>query len=277
MKFTKRLDYSRLAQALAERDMVDLSAIQELLQASNDGGQAFPEALVSANLVSDWDLSRIVSEVFHLPFLPVDQADPDKELLSLFHAQLLHNTGLVPISKYGNVLTIAMPAIVQADTLALLSAESNMVILPIVGTVDSNRKWLGENCKVETFEEDSGWGNLFDEGDAAVQETLGSGPETSSSSSGFSMDDLDAGPLGAGDTADLNDSLEFDTSDLEFDEPGGPDLSGLDILDDVPSLTDVSGLEVEEMEDSLQFDVAQVDEEEDSSPGDLPPMPDFNA
>ena len=43
MKITQRLDYNRLAEVLAERNMVEPAAIHELLNASNDGGQAFPE------------------------------------------------------------------------------------------------------------------------------------------------------------------------------------------------------------------------------------------
>ena len=279
MKFTKRLDYSRLAQALAERDLVDLAAIQELLQASNDGGQAFAEALVTSNLVSDWDLSRVVSDVFHLPFLPVDHVEPDEKLLELFHAQLLHNTGLVPVSKYGNVLTMAMPGIVQADTLALLSAETNLVILPIVGTVNTNRKWLGENCKVETFnEQDDSWGSLFDEGDAAVQSDLAGG---GSSEGSFLMDELDTSALesleGPVDMEASSDGLDLESASLEFDEPSDELMNQLDVLDDVPSLADSGDMEIEGVEDSLQFDVAQTESNEEDDSTDLPPMPDFNA
>ncbi len=281
MKFTKRLDYSRLAQALAERDLVDLAAIQELLQASNEGGQPFAEALVTSNLVSDWDLSRIVAEVFHLPFVPVDHVKPDEKLLELFHSQLLHNTGLVPVSKYGNVLTMAMPGIVQADTLALLSAETNLVILPIVGTVNTNRKWLGENCKVETFQQDDSWGSLFDEGDAAVQSTL-SGDEVASSEA-FSMDDIDENTLSSLEESDgvmetaIAGDLDLETASLDFDEADSDIMSQLDVLDEVPSLAESADLDIEDMEESLQFDVAQTESKDDDDSDELPPMPDFNA
>ena len=272
MKFTQRLDYGRLAEVLAEREMAAVSAIQELLQASNEGGQPFPEALVTANLVADWDLSRVVCEVFHLPFLPVDQAAPDKDLLELFHPSLLHSTGLVPVSKYGNVLTIAMPGLVAADTLALLSAETDMVLLPLVGTVNSNRKWLTENCAKKKVTEDAGWGNLFDEGDKAVQETLGSDSEEAESL--FSMDEPDSGDALdlAGDLA-VEEGLDLETSGLEFEA---------DDLEVVPSLAesgDSGASLLDELDDALGIESTVESggesDGDDEGPVDLPPMPEF--
>ncbi len=264
VKFTQRLDYGRLAEALTERDMVALASIQELLKASNEGGQPFPEALVESNLIPDWDLSRVVCDVFHLPFLPLEQAKPDKELLPLFNKAFLQASALVPVSRYGNVLTIAMPAIVQADTLALLSAETDMFLLPIVSTVSSNRKWLEEHCPVQKFAEDNSWGNLFDEGDQAVQETLGNTAPSIGGDESFSLDGL--GEATSADELDMGD-LDLDTTDLDFGEPdndlmdAATSLLGGDLTEDAGSM----GLEFE------------MDKAEEAGPEDLPPMPDFNS
>ena len=173
MKLSQRLDYNRLAEVLAERKLVEPGAINELLQASNDGGQAFPEALIASNLISDWDLSRIVCEVFQLPFLPIEFIKPDASLLEMFDPVFLHDSGLVPLARFGNVLTLAMPALVPADILAMFAAETDLVLLPVVGTVSTNRRWLNDNVVLKKASEEGGWGNLFDEGDAAVQEALG--------------------------------------------------------------------------------------------------------
>ena len=248
--------------------MAAVSAIQELLQASNGGGQSFPEAIVTANLVADWDLSRVVCEVFHLPFLPVDQANPDKDLLEMFHPSLLHSTGLVPISKYGNVLTIAMPGLVAADTLALLSAETDMVLLPLVGTVNGNRKWLTENCAMKKVTEDAGWGNLFDEGDKAVQDTLGSEP--SEEDALFAMDE----PMEEGSVEDVlgipeDESLDLESAGLEFEA---------DDLEEVPSLAetgDAGGSLLDELDDVLGIESTKGSDGDDEGSIDLPPMPDF--
>lgn len=252
MKLTQRLDYNRLAEVLAERNMVEPAAIHELLQASNDGGQAFPEALIASNLVSDWDLSKVVCEIFQLPFLPLEFIQPSTDLIEMFDAHFLHDSGLVPLARFGNVLTLAMPALVPADILAMLAAETDMVLLPVVGTVTANRKWLKENVIIKKVSEDASWGSLFDEGDAAVQEALTVPLE------GAEHADLDLGDLGE-DTA----SLEF--TDHEEDDHGTS-------LESVPSLAEMD----DELSANLEFPDLEEDEDSPTSSGaELPPMPDF--
>lgn len=221
MKLSQRLDYNRLAEVLAERKLVEPGAINELLKGSNDGGQAFPEALIAANLIGDWDLSRVVCEIFQLPFLPVEFIKPNADLLGMFDPVFLQDSGLVPLARFGNVLTLAMPALVPADILAMLAAETDMVLLPVVGTVTTNRRWLGEHVKTKKASEEGGWGNLFDEGEAAVQEALdvdtdeGDLEFTTREDVEPSLEDV-PGLIGLGDAG----------AELEFEDPGGIDADG---------------------------------------------------
>jgi hypothetical protein len=78
-----------------------------------------------------------------------------------------------------------MPALVEADVLATLSAQTDLLVLPVVGTVRSNRAWLetyltqsapkpaptpGGRAKQDLGpdEESNAWGSFFDDADAAV-------------------------------------------------------------------------------------------------------------
>jgi len=165
---------------LAERGIVDARAIQDALQFSQRGGPPFPEALVTANLVADWELSRIVSELYGLPFVTVDFADPDPKALAGIDPHFLLESGLVPLSRHGKVLTVLMPSLSTSDTLEQLARSADVTILPIVGTVRSNRLWLEQKLSAQTSaapaaalpshdEEGSGtWSSLFDDADAAV-------------------------------------------------------------------------------------------------------------
>jgi len=180
VKHNQRLDDGRLAEVLHERGMADLESIRELLQQSQSGrGQMFSEALVSTGKVADWDLSRVVCEIFSLPFLPIDVAKPDPEAAEGLDTDFLIRYGLVPISRFGQVLTVSMPGLVPADVLGLLAAQSDLVVLPVVGSVDTNRRWFEENfdsAKVaevsESAEGGSGWGDMFDDANAAVMMDL---------------------------------------------------------------------------------------------------------
>jgi len=180
LKHPKRLDETRLVEALSERGLVEASVLAE-----HKGGGPIAQALVSEGAIGDWDLSRIVSEVFHLPFLPVNMAQPDRELLDELPSDALREHGLVPLCRHGGLLTVAMPGMVGAAALAEVGAETGLQVMPVVGTVLTNRRWLEEN--VREPQEDlasvpdelsAEWGDLFDEGDASVhlQDEGGSEP-----------------------------------------------------------------------------------------------------
>ncbi len=171
LKHPKRLDETRLAEALSERGLVEASVL-----AAHKGRGPIAQLLVSDGAIGDWDLSRVVSEVFHLPFLPVNMTQPDRELLDSLPCKALLEHGLVPLCRQGGLLTVAMPGMVEAPALADVGAETGLRVMPVVGTVLTNRRWLEDNPYGTPEEpgqtpEEPGteWGGLFDEGDAAVQ------------------------------------------------------------------------------------------------------------
>lgn len=180
MKHNQRLDYSRLAEVLAQGGMVEPQALREALKFSGQGNLPFPEALVTANLIPDWELSRVVCELYNLPFLTVDLIDPDPKAMKGLDPTFLVQNCLVPLGRFGQVLTVSMPAIVPAEILGLLAAETDLSILPVVGTVRTNRRWLETHVKIEPIapipsasgggqQEGTGeWSTLFDTADAAV-------------------------------------------------------------------------------------------------------------
>ena len=180
VKHNQRLEYARLAEVLAERGMCEMQALREALQFSGRGHAPFSEALVNASLVSDWELSRVVCELYNLPFLSVDVCEPDPAARKGINTAFLMEHGLVPVGRFGQLLTVAMPGMVPAEVLGLLAAETDLYILPVVGTVQTNRRWIERHLQAElaaalpqmAAEElapDEGeWGNIFDQGDAAV-------------------------------------------------------------------------------------------------------------
>ena len=176
----QRLGYQRLAEALVERGLVESSVAREALQAGANDGVPFPEVLVGASQLADWELSRAVCELFHLPFLPIEQLDPDPEAAEGVDAEFLAEHGLIVVGRHGRVLTVSMPALVPAEVLAALADRSGCTVLPVVGTVRSNRRWIeAHTVRPEPDEAPSltldpdqeaetNWSELFDAADAAV-------------------------------------------------------------------------------------------------------------
>lgn len=207
-----------------ERGLVEAQAVRDALEMGQRGSLPFPEALVSASLVADWELSRIVCEVFGLPFLTVDIASPDPKAMEGLNQGYLMEHGLVPLSRYGKVLTVAMPAVVPAEVLGALTNGNDLMISPVVGTVRTNRRWIDEHmtpqaplpAEVDLSEmsaEGSGeWASIFDEGDAAVQLELGDGTDEDESNEGLEL------KLAQPANSDSDSSLTLDIGDASDSE-----------------------------------------------------------
>jgi hypothetical protein len=191
VKLHQRLEYARLAEVLAERAMCEPQALREALQISGRGSPAFAEAVVGANLVGDWELGKVVAEVYNLAFLPVELCEPDEKALDGLDLAYLAQHGLVPLARFGQVLTVAMPGMVASEVLAGIRAtDADLTIVPVVGSVAGNRRWIEQRLQpklhaalptlqVQAQGEPGEWGNLFDTADQAVLfELQGGQPDT---------------------------------------------------------------------------------------------------
>ncbi len=158
--------------------MVDAQRLRIALETSEQGPSPFPEVLVCDDLVGDWELSRVVCELYGLPFVPVDIHDPDPDVLEGLDREYLRKHRLVPLGRFGDLLSVAMPALAPAEVLGNLAVAADLHVLPVVGTVESNNRWLDQNLEREEpsalpAQKEEGWSNIFDEGNASVLMDLG--------------------------------------------------------------------------------------------------------
>lgn len=192
MKASQRLDYTNLAAALGQGNLIDSARLSLAVQTAQQSRTPLPELLVTEGAIGDWELSHVVCDVFGLPFLPVDICPPNPKSLEGLDPEFLRTHRLIPIDRHGQVLTVCMPALVQADVLGMLAADADVTVLPVVGSVESNNRWLAQNLAraVEAALPAEGqkgeWSNIFDSGDAAVMQGLGPGEQPP----GSFLDDL---------------------------------------------------------------------------------------
>jgi hypothetical protein len=144
VKSAHRFDYTRFGEALVERNLIDRAVLSHVLHQVNSTRSLLPEVLVRENLVSDWEVSRVACEVYHLPFLTVDNYPPAGTALDGYDHAYLRHFALVPLDRYGGLVTVIMPGLVPSEVLEGLRPGQNGRVLPVVGSVVSNRRWLEE-------------------------------------------------------------------------------------------------------------------------------------
>jgi len=205
LKYSQRLDYARLAETLLERGLVAPEPVRELLQLSREGGMGFCEALVTSSLMADWELAQLISETFQLPFMPIELLVPNPAAQEVIDKDFFIQHNLVPVDVFGQILTVAMPGLVPAEVLAQIAAQTDSEVLPLVSSVESNRRWVSDNLEARVVpEREGGWGSIFDEADAEVLAGL-------EEPGGFDL----PGPL----PVELGDTLDLDSIEAEAADP----------------------------------------------------------
>jgi hypothetical protein len=244
LKSFQRLDYERLAEALKERKLVDGEALRHTLHQCNSTGAPLPDLLVREGLVSDWDLCRVCCELFHLPFLPVSSYEPDPDLFKAFDIELLRQYALVPLDRFGDLLTVAMPGMVPTDVLKTIEEEQGVKVQPVVSSVQSNHQWIDQHLPAPNLSgfgdaaDDSEWSSVLDLGEQAVTEELVAHDLEHSpaldETSFREIIDLDAPPAGAIDLDEVHGALPSATQDSSEGHPDEDIESFLDLDQETP-------------------------------------------
>jgi hypothetical protein len=175
MKGLDKFTYPRLAEALIQRGSVDPNVVRGLLQESERSGQPLPELLVREELFSEWELVRLVGDHFNVPILYPLQYELDNNLMQKLGLEKLRELNLLPLARFGDVVTVVMPILTPVSELQELERVHKIEIFPFTGPISENSQVLLEHGakrgKKSATPLDSSWEKLFDEAEATIQES----------------------------------------------------------------------------------------------------------
>ncbi|MFO1076583.1 MAG: hypothetical protein U1E73_02535 [Planctomycetota bacterium] len=193
MKGIEKLTSVRLAEILSERGAVPSEAITDALYAQDRNGEQFVQILITGGHITEWDLAKIVTESFNLPFLMAGNyqlSDLAKERLP---KQVLFENMIVPLDVFDDVVCVSMPVMLPFEQVMKIQKAHNCELFPYVGLVSENKRVLGELHKdyAEWLDQEqkrraseskkraqapnatpSDWMSIFDAGDQAIQKSI---------------------------------------------------------------------------------------------------------
>jgi hypothetical protein len=192
VKGLEKLTCIRLAEVLTQKGAVPGQILTDALYAQDRHGEPFIEVLLSTGHVSEWDLAKTVVEQFQVPFLMAGSCAIDPQLKQSFPKEAMLRHQIVPIDRFDNVVTVAMPILSPFEVLRDVARESGLALFPYVGLLSENRKVLAEmfpefndfqkqlakerqqarHKRASESKSESGWADIFDVGDAQVRDSL---------------------------------------------------------------------------------------------------------
>lgn len=192
MKGIEKITSVRLAEILTERDIVTSEVITDALYSQDKNGEPFVQVLVTGGHITEWDLAKIVTENFNLPFLMAGNYSISEDAKNRFPKETLFKYTMVPLDTFGDIVTVAMPVMLSFEEIAKIQKEHNCDLFPYVGLITENKKvlsdmykdyneWLKNDTKRREEEsvrrkatpkmESSDWMSIFDAGDEAIKQS----------------------------------------------------------------------------------------------------------
>lgn len=192
VKGIEKITSVRLAEILTERDVVSSEVITDALYSQDKNGEPFVQVLVNGGHITEWDLAKIVTENFNLPFLMASSYSISEEAKERFPKETLFKYSMVPLDTFGDIVTVAMPVMLSFEDISKIQKEHDCDLFLYVGLITENQKvltdlhkdypqWLKKDQQRRVEEakkrnsapkkEAGDWMSIFDAGDEAIQQS----------------------------------------------------------------------------------------------------------
>ena len=191
MKGIEKITSVRLAEILTERGAVSSEVITDALYTQDRDSEPFAQVLLNGGHITEWDLAKVVTENFNLPFLMPGNYQISEVAKHRLPKEVLFQHTMVPLDTFGDIVTVVMPVMLSFDDIARIQKDHRCDLFPYVGLLSENRKslsslfpdyseWLkersdrqksaaGEVASSPRGTSDSDWMSIFDAGDEAIQ------------------------------------------------------------------------------------------------------------
>lgn len=191
VKGIEKITSVRLAEILTERGVVPSEVVTDALYSQDKHSEPFVQTLVSGGHITEWDLAKIVTECFNLPFLMAGNYQISDEAKNRLPKEVLFKHTIVPLDVFGDIVCVAMPVMTTFEEFARIQKEHDCDLFPYVGLVSENKKvlteihkdypqWVEQEQKRREDEakkrstapaKSDDWMSIFDAGEQAIKAT----------------------------------------------------------------------------------------------------------
>ncbi|NMC74527.1 MAG: Flp pilus assembly complex ATPase component TadA [Geobacteraceae bacterium] len=122
----------KLVDILLKEKIVDENRLEEARTRSRKDGTSLEKALIKLQYVTEEQLARAISSQYDLPFVSLENMNIDAELARFTNASYAQKQRIVPVSKIGSTLTLAMAHPIRLHELKELETATRLKIIPVI-------------------------------------------------------------------------------------------------------------------------------------------------
>jgi type IV pilus assembly protein PilB len=142
----------RVRNILLKHEVLDEESVDRGMAAAQEAGRSLTSTLVQMGVLTERELIGVVAREMRIPPIDLDKVEPDSAALEALPQQTALDYGVLPVSKIGNTLTIAVSNpfdIVKLDDLRILTRCD---LRPVISSVDTIRRLIDERYNADQKE-----------------------------------------------------------------------------------------------------------------------------
>lgn len=155
---------------LIKRGIISLPELKSLEELSIESGESIKDILFKENRLDENQLVDILSEQYNVPKINLSELEIQPEVIALLNEQIVTRYNVIPISRIGNTLTVAMadPSNMNAqDDIKFLTDYNVEVVIASASDIEAAiAKYYGEQAK----KDDKKYGDISFDMEALLSE-----------------------------------------------------------------------------------------------------------
>jgi len=123
----EKLHRIRLADLLVEEGVLDRSTVEDAQNQQDAEGKELGEVLVDREILSDYDLAKLVATHYTLPYLDVAGFSTKREVVELLPLETCIRHAILPLDRFGPLLTLAVSEVPPPEVVREIVARTKLV------------------------------------------------------------------------------------------------------------------------------------------------------
>jgi hypothetical protein len=145
----RRTTGKRLSDVLVDEGVLTKAQVGEASKYLRQPDDPLGPHLIRCGFITAWDLAKAVCTHFSLPFYDLGGFKGKKEVVDLLDPPFLHGYGILPIDKFGKIVTLAVCESLSPTVLQAIVDKTQLSPYMYVAPYDKIRERLEEACPYE--------------------------------------------------------------------------------------------------------------------------------
>jgi hypothetical protein len=138
----RRATSKRLADVLVDEAILTKAQVAEASKYLRQADDPLGPHLIRCGFITAWDLAKAVCVHFTLPFFDLLNFKPKKDVVGLLEPAFMHGYGVLPIDKFGKIVTLAVCESVSPPVLQAIVDRTHLSPYLYVSPYDKIREIL---------------------------------------------------------------------------------------------------------------------------------------